>query len=116
AVSRVPARAILGMLVVALAATLISACGSSKSSPPAKKVNLNISHVVLSIEQSILAERHLHAKVSCPVAVPQEKGQVFTCTATGITNGKHKTRFTTPFTVTVQNNQGYVTYAGQRSS
>jgi len=107
---RAPARAILGTLMVALTATLIGACGSSKSSPPAKKVNLNISHVEQSIEQSILAERHLHAKVTCPAAVPQEKGKVFTCTASGITNGKHKTHFATQFTVTVQNEQGYVTY------
>lgn len=93
---------------------LISACGSSKSSPPAK-VNLNIAHVEQSIEQSILSERHIRAKVTCPAPVPQEKGRVFTCTATGTSTtgkrGKHKTPFTTPFTVTVQNSQGYVTYS-----
>jgi hypothetical protein len=106
-------RAIVGTLLVAVTATLISACGSSKSSHPAK-VNLNIAHVEQSIEQSILSKRHLRAKVTCPAAVPQEKGRVFTCTATGTSttgkHGKHKTPFTTPFTVTVQNNQGYVTY------
>jgi hypothetical protein len=107
--------AILSAFLVAVTAMLISACGSS-SSPPAKKVNLNIAHVVQSIEQSILSERHLHAKVTCPAAVPQEKGKVFTCTATGTSttakHGKHKTTtFTTPFIVTVQNSQGYVTYS-----
>jgi hypothetical protein len=104
-----------GALLVAVAALSIGACGSSKSSPSAK-VNLNVSHVELSIEQSIFSERHLRAKVTCPAPVPQEKGRVFTCTATGISttvkHGKqHKTAFTTPFTVTVQNSQGYVTYS-----
>jgi hypothetical protein len=107
---RAPARSILGALMVALTVTLISACGSS-SSPPAKKVNLNIAHVVQSIEQSIFSERHLHAKVSCPAAVPQEKGKIFTCIASGITNGRHKAHFATRFIVTVQNEQGYVTYS-----
>jgi hypothetical protein len=104
-------RSIVGTLLVAVTATLIGACGSSKSSHPTK-VNLNIAHVEQSIEQSIFSKRHLRAKVTCPAAVPQEKGKVFTCTATGTsTTGKHKTPFTTPFTVTVQNSQGYVTYS-----
>jgi hypothetical protein len=106
--------AITGTLLVAATAVSIGACGSSKSSQPAK-VNLNIAHVELSIEQSIFSERHLHAKVICPGPVPQEKGRVFTCTATGTStagkHGRHKTPFTTPFTVTVQNSQGYVTYS-----
>jgi hypothetical protein len=117
-----PGRAIAGSLMAALTASLISACGSSNSSnsPHPANVNLNIAHVEQSIEQSILSQRHLHAKVTCPAAVPQEKGKIFTCTATGTTTtvgkhgkhtAKHTTRFTTPFTVTVQNSQGYVTYS-----
>lgn len=107
--------AILSAFLVAVTATLIGACGSSNSSPPAK-VNLNIAHVEQSIEQSIFSERHIRAKVTCPGPVPQEKGRVFTCTATGVSvtgkRGKQrKTPFTTPFTVTVQNSQGYVTYS-----
>lgn len=109
-----PRQAIIGTLVVALTATTISACGSSKNSHPTK-LNLNITHVQQSIEQSILSERHLHAKVTCPATVPQEKGKIFTCTATGVAatgkHGKHKSPFNTLFTVTVQNNQGYVTYS-----
>lgn len=105
--------AIVGMLMVALTATMISACGSSKNSH-SKTVNLNIAHVEQSIEQSILSERHLRAKVTCPAAVSQEKGKIFTCSAAGTSttgkHGKHTTPFTTLFTVTVQNSQGYVTY------
>jgi hypothetical protein len=107
-------QAVIGTLIVVLTATTISACGSSKNSQPTK-VNLNIAHVQQSIEQSILSERHLHAKVTCPATVPQVKGDVFTCTATGSVatgkHGKHKAPFNTLFTVTVQNNQGYVTYS-----
>jgi hypothetical protein len=87
-----------------LAATL-SACGSStsSSSTPAPKINLNTPHIERAIEQSILSERHVHAKVICPKAVPQQKGHNFTCIATV---GKT----TTPFAVIQQNNAGYVTY------
>jgi hypothetical protein len=88
----------------------ISACGSGSSgSGPAQ--NLDTARIAASIEQSILSERHVHAKVTCPVAVPQEAGRVFTCIATG-TSGKsrHKTSFRTPFTVTVKSDRGYVEY------
>ncbi|HEX3391934.1 MAG TPA: hypothetical protein VHS55_05185 [Solirubrobacteraceae bacterium] len=107
-------RVIAATLAVAVAAILLSACGSSKSSAPTK-VNLSIAHVEQSIEQSIFAKRGIHAKVTCPTTVPQEKGRVFTCIATGTTatgrHGRHKAPFSTPFTVTVQNSQGYVTYS-----
>ena len=93
-------------IVAALAtAATLSACGSStsSSSTSSAKINLNTLHVERAIEQSILSERHLHAKVICPKVVPQEKGHDFTCIATV---GKT----TTPFTVVQQNNGGYVTY------
>jgi hypothetical protein len=90
--------------VLATAATL-SACGSSTtySSSTQAKTNLNMPHVERAIAQSILNERHVHAKVICPRVVPQEKGHNFTCIAKV---GKH----TTPFAVVQQNNGGYVTY------
>jgi Domain of unknown function (DUF4333) len=95
--------------VTALAcAAMIGACGSSSSSTSstAAKTNLNTAHVAASIEQSILSERHIHAKVSCPAVVPQQQGKTFVCIAT-TSKGK------TPFEVTVQNSKGYVTYAGK---
>jgi hypothetical protein len=97
--------------VAALVCTaLISACGSSTSSTSSTpaKTDLNTKRVALSIEQSILSERHIHAKVSCPAVVPQQQGKSFVCIATTF-KGKTPTG-TTPFAVTVQNNKGYVTY------
>jgi hypothetical protein len=110
------------MALAALAgAALLSACGSSSSKTSteggsASGAHLNTARIALSIEQSILKERHIHAKVSCPAVVAQETGKTFTCIATNTTTvtptgGKPTTRtVTTPFTVTVQNNRGYVTY------
>lgn len=91
-------------------AALISACGSSSSSSssstsgsPTPTAILNTRRVERSIEQSILSERHIHAKVFCPKVVPQQKGRNFACVAT---TGKVKT----PFAVTQTNDHGYVTY------
>jgi hypothetical protein len=71
----------------------------------------NTARVAHSIESSILAQRHLHYHVLCPVKVPQEQGRTFECVATGH-NAKHKLA-TTPFLVTIQNKRGYVTYVGK---
>jgi hypothetical protein len=97
--------------VVAALATVatLGACGSSttsSSSSTAARTNLNTPHVERAIEQSILSERHVHAKVICPRVVPQQKGHDFTCIATV---GKTPT----PFAVVQQNNGGYVTYHAQ---
>jgi hypothetical protein len=93
--------------VAALAvAAILGACGSSSSSSSSStsaKTNLNTPHVERAIEQSILSERHVHAKVVCPRVVLQQKGHNFTCIAKV---GKN----TTPFAVVQQNNNGYVTY------
>src|ERR1700730_18274622 len=72
--------AIVGATALACAA-LISACGSSSStnSNPQKR---NTARVAASIEGSILTKRHLHATVTCPPEVPQEKGKTFVCVAT----------------------------------
>lgn len=102
-----------GALIVAAAlagATLLSACGSSSSSnstpagsTPTPTAILNTNHVALAIKQSILSERHIHAKVTCPKVVPQQKGRNFACLAS---TGKTKE----PVAVTQQNDKGYVTY------
>lgn len=109
-------RARRGALVTATAlacAALLSACGSSSSSTSstAAKTNLNTAHVAVSIEQSILSERHVHAKVSCPAIVPQKQGKTFVCIATTFKGTKPTGK--TPFAVTVQNDKGYVTYTGK---
>ncbi len=101
--------------VTALAcAALISACGSSSSTTSTTpKTNVNTARVALAIEQSVLTERHLHVTVSCPATVPQEAGKTFVCIATGHTTTKPPKVTKTPFTVTVQNDKGYVTYKGE---
>jgi hypothetical protein len=102
------------MAVIATLSTaaLLSACGSSTSSTSSTSATskgstptaiLNTRHVALAIEQSILSERHIHAKVFCPKVVPQQKDRNFACIAT---TGKTKT----PFAVTQRNSKGYVTY------
>src|ERR1700676_3511787 len=104
-----------GASVTALACVaLLSACGSSSSSSTSTtKTNLNTARVALSIEQSILTERHLHSKVVCPAAVPQEQGKTFECIATTTTTKPPVKSVTTPFVVTIQNSKGYVTYVGK---
>jgi hypothetical protein len=99
------------IVVAALVAVLLSACGSSSSTSSTgstaagstPKAILNTHRIELSIQQSILVERHIHAKVFCPKVVPQQAGRDFACIAT---TGKTKT----PFAVVQQNNSGYVTY------
>jgi hypothetical protein len=99
--------------VAALAcAALFSACGSSSPSST-NAASLDTQRIALSIEQSVLTERHLHVTVTCPTAVPQEKGQTFVCIATGHTTKKPITVVKTPFKVTVENDKGYVTYKGE---
>jgi hypothetical protein len=95
--------------------TLISACGSSGSSSSSggTKTNLDTKRVARSIEESIVAQRHLKSTVSCPPVVVQEKGRTFECVAT-ITSAKKPAKVTkTPFVVTVKNSKGYVTYVGK---
>lgn len=97
-------------IFAALAATaLMSACGAS--SPPSKPTPetstptaiLNTHRIELAIKQSILSERHIHAKVACPSVVPQQKSRNFACIAT---IGTSKT----PFAVIQTDNSGHVTY------
>jgi Domain of unknown function (DUF4333) len=102
------------VVVAALAcAALISACGSSSSTTSTAAKNLDTHRVAGSIEESILLKRHLHATVTCPEVVPQEKGATFVCTATTGSSKKPATFTKTPFKVTVQSSSGYVTYVGE---
>src|SRR5437763_17218289 len=78
-----------GILVALGCAALIGACGTSKSSTKSQgKTNLDTARVAHSIEQSILAQRHLLSTVVCPTGVPQEQGRTFECVATTRTTTK----------------------------
>jgi hypothetical protein len=109
-----PARAAGIALAILACGGLLTACGSSsKSSSSNGKTNLNTARVQRSIEQSILTQRHLRSKVVCPTAVPQEKGRTFECIATTETVKHPVKQGKTPFVVTIQNDNGYVTYEGK---
>src|SRR6476661_5704427 len=103
-------RPILIAVAAVSGALVLSACGSSSKTSSSGKTNLDTARVARSIEQSILSQRHLRAKVVCPTAVPQEKGRTFECIATTETIKAPVKKGKTPFVVTVQNANGYVTY------
>jgi hypothetical protein len=93
----------------------MSACGSSSSSSTSSTAasNLNTVRVAGAIQESILKERKLHAKVVCPTTVPQEQGKTFECVATTTSAKAPHTEVKTTFVVTIQNSKGYVTYVGK---
>ena len=102
--------------VAALAcAALISACGSSSSSTSTTGANgtVDTARVAASIEQSILKERKLASKVTCPASMPAEKGKTFECVAITHSVKPPHVEIKTPFLVTIQSNRGYVTYEGK---
>jgi Domain of unknown function (DUF4333) len=104
--------AVTGAALACVAA--LSACGSSKSTTTEEATTgakLNTARVAKSIEESIRTERHIVSKVTCPASVPQEKGRTFVCTAKTHVAKTGKT-LTTPFTVKIETNRGYVTYVG----
>jgi hypothetical protein len=112
-------RGALAAIAALAGAALLSACGSSSSSTTSSSSvsgkTLDTARIALSIEDSILSQRHTHAKVTCPANEPQQVGHTFTCIATTTAHTAHggkttATTVTTPFTVTVQNSKGYVTY------
>jgi hypothetical protein len=96
-------------------AALLSACGSSKSSTESTsaKTKVDTAKVALSIEQTVLAKRRLHAKVVCPAEVPAVTGATFECIATSTATKPPHAVTKTPFVVTIQNPRGYVTYVGK---
>jgi uncharacterized protein DUF4333 len=91
---------VAGMLVAASLAA--AACGSSGS-----PTTLNTAKVERAIEHSSLAQRGVHAQVSCPSGVPQKEGLVFSCTAVV---GHASTRFV----VIEQDDSGHVHYEARR--
>jgi hypothetical protein len=102
-----------GVLLAALACgATLAACGSSSKSS-SSKTNLNTARVARSIEDSILAKKHLTSKVTCPAQVPQEAGKTFECIAITRAVKKPHQPIRTPFVVTIQNSKGFVTYEGK---
>jgi hypothetical protein len=81
--SAVPRRRVVLSLIGAtlvVAGLTLGGCGSSQSAQSA--ATLETGKVERAIAQSSLAQRGVHAQVSCPADVPQEKGFSFTCAAT----------------------------------
>jgi hypothetical protein len=111
----VPLRRGIIVTITALACTALAACGSSKSSTEstAAKTHVDTARVALSIEQTVLAKRRIHAKVVCPAEVPAVPGQTFECIATSTATNPPHAVTKTPFVVTIQNTRGYVTYVGK---
>jgi hypothetical protein len=72
---------------------------------PAPLSVLDTAKVVHAITISIRSQRRLQAHVVCPSGVLQQKGLVFTCTAT-----VHRRGY--PFTVTEVDGNGHVQYVG----
>jgi hypothetical protein len=83
------------------------ACGGRRSVHSSAAHYLNTARVALAIEQSILSQRGLHARVYCPAEVPQIKGQRFTCIASvsGVAPAT--------FAVVQVDAQGHVQYASK---
>jgi hypothetical protein len=69
--------------------------------------------VATSIEQTLLAKRHLKATVACPAPMPAVPGNTFECVASVEAAHAPHTVTKTPFVVTIQTPRGYVTYAGK---
>jgi len=84
--------------VLVAAGIALTACGSSGS--PA---SINANTIERAIENSSLAQRGLHARVSCPSGIPRKQGLVFDCTA--VVN-----RDRTTFVVTELNGSGALHY------
>lgn len=90
--------------ILALAAgSLLVACGSGSSTTNSEF--LSTKQTRGAIEESILAQRHLHATVVCPAEVVREKGVTFQCVATTPNGAK------TIFHVVETNSRGYVEYS-----
>jgi hypothetical protein len=114
-----PARArrgALALIALACAALVIGACGSSSTSTSTTggaNGTVDTARVAASIEQSILKERKLASKVTCPASMPAEKGKTFECVAITHSVAPPHNEVKTPFLVTIQSNRGYVTYEGK---
>jgi hypothetical protein len=69
--------------------------------------------VARAIQGTLLEKRHAKSTVVCPAPMPAVPGNTFECIATVTSTKPPHTAAKTPFLVTIQNNRGYVTYAGK---
>jgi hypothetical protein len=115
-------RTVRWLAAAGIAGVVLSACGgsgsSSSSTSPAASAHpqgpthlLDTKRVALAIEQSIRSERKISSKVTCPRAVPQEKGKTFTCIAR---TKMHNRQVKTVFTVFQKDDSGQVNYASPK--
>jgi hypothetical protein len=97
------APATAGLLACAVA---LSACGTTKStSSEGGSELLSTAQTKAAIEDSILAQRHLHATVTCPTTVIKQKGTTFQCLAVTPAGAR------TTFNVIEVNSRGGVKYS-----
>ena len=92
----------LGAVAAVVLALGLGACGSDTSDSPVQVTTLDTAKIESAIEDSILEQRGVHARVSCPV-VQQKKGLGFACDA--VVGSK-----TTKFSVTQLDDSGRVRY------
>jgi hypothetical protein len=85
---------------------VLGGCGGATKTVTVSPLILNTERVELSIQQSILAKRHVRAEVSCPSGVHQHRGLTFYCQATFPSGA------VTRFRVKQVNNAGGVSYVG----
>ena len=115
-------RTVRWLAAAGIAGIVLGACGGSSSSgsstSPAASAHtggathlLNTKRIALAIEASISSERQLKSKVTCPKAVPQEKGRTFTCVAH---TKMHNQPVKTVFTVFQKDDSGQVNYASPK--
>jgi hypothetical protein len=101
--ARDPTRKLVASVLVA-ASLVLAACGSSGSSTPSGSPTvINTGKVERAIARSSLAQRGITAQVSCPSAIDQTEGSVFSCTA--VADGD-----STRFVVTQLDGSGHVHY------
>jgi hypothetical protein len=87
----------------------LAGCGSTSKAPvtvSTPPVILDTARVEQAIERSVLSQRHVQAKASCPSGVIQRKGLTFPCVVT-YPGG------TTTFIVNQLDDKGNVHYQGQ---
>jgi hypothetical protein len=98
------------VLCAVAASFALAGCGGGGSSSTTIRTlaahRMDTKHVAVAIERSILAQRHIHARVTCPSNVPRRAGWHFVCFANTAAGQ-------TPFVVTEVNGAGYVTYVGR---
>lgn len=106
AMRRTRAAALTTLAAIAPLAGCGGGSSTSSSSRSATSAPLDTHKVATAIQQSILRERNVHARVNCPRHMIKRKHWHFVCIAT-TSAGQ------TPFVVTEVNDSGAVSYVGK---